>query len=122
MFPCFEDTRPKTSRTITDAHLRNRLNVYCGKVIEWSEHGRVAIVRDELGDEAAFWHFELIESPSSKAKYPCAGCKGLFDHSELCPSNEGYADYLYCRDCDPRSLSLVIKKSNCSDQKEGVVE
>lgn len=112
VIPYIEDSRPKLSPMVKNNHLKNRWKVYCGDIVSVSENGEVAIVRDEQGNEAAFWNFELIESPATAGKYQCYSCKGWFDHSDVCPSNT-LCDYLYCRICHPSErYDAIVNATN----------
>jgi hypothetical protein len=48
--------------TITKDMIKNRPQVSDGKVVSWTDHGRIAVVRQTDGKEAAFWCHELNEA------------------------------------------------------------
>lgn len=51
--------KPPYSRVITSEMVKNRTGVKCGAVVNWTDHGRIAVVRSNEGVEGAFWHDEL---------------------------------------------------------------
>lgn len=61
IFPYIEDCRPEVSLMVCNEYLKNRINVKCGQVVSWGKYGEVAIVKDDSGLKAAFWHHELME-------------------------------------------------------------
>ncbi len=46
---------------ISDVMISNRNKVHSGAVVDWTDHGRIAIVQQEDGLKAAFWCHELDE-------------------------------------------------------------
>jgi len=48
--------------TITKDMIKNRSKVFRGDVVSWTDHGRIAVVRQADGKEAAFWCHELNET------------------------------------------------------------
>ncbi len=62
LMPTTADEPPQVSNTVRQEHISNRLHVYEGELISFDQYGRVAIVRDPHGVEAAFFGSELSAS------------------------------------------------------------
>lgn len=53
------DDAPGRSSTVTPNLIRNRTIVNHGKIVSWGEHGRVAVLENKNGIQAAFHYYEL---------------------------------------------------------------
>jgi hypothetical protein len=52
--------------TINNNMIKNRKLVNSGSVVGWTDHGRIAVVKQSDGLEAAFWCYELKRSKKQK--------------------------------------------------------
>lgn len=53
------DDAPTVSNIVTREHIKNRPLVSQGKIVSWGEHGRVAVLENSSGIQAAFKFYEL---------------------------------------------------------------
>jgi hypothetical protein len=57
--------RAPFNSTINVEMIKNRKVVKSGSVVGWTDHGRIAVVKQKDGLEAAFWCYELKTKPAN---------------------------------------------------------
>lgn len=60
----FFDHHPPRTSTVSSENISKRKKITYGVVSGWDQNGHVAKVKNEDGDEAAFWYYELSKDLS----------------------------------------------------------